>query len=65
MIEIKSLTKSFKRVVLNNINLKLEYGNIYLLKGISGSGKTTLLNIIAGLDTGYDGSCVIDGKDIK
>ena len=65
MIEIIGLNKKFNVDILKNINLKLECGNIYILKGISGSGKTTLLNILTGLDKNYEGSCLINGKELK
>lgn len=64
-MEIKKLSKKFDKVLFENLNLKLEDGKIYLLKGISGCGKTTLLNIIANLDSDYDGECLYDGKDLK
>ena len=65
MIEIIGLNKKFNVDILKNINLKLECGNIYILKGISGSGKTTLLNILTGLDKNYEGSCLINGQELK
>ena len=34
--------------VLNGVNLRLEAGNVYTLKGGNGSGKTTLFNMISG-----------------
>lgn len=50
-IVIKDVSKSFgKKVVLNNINLTVESGQIYGLIGPSGSGKTTLVKIIVGMD---------------
>ena len=49
MLELGNIYKSFGDVlVLNGINLCLEKGAIYTLKGGNGSGKTTLLNIISG-----------------
>lgn len=65
MIELKNVSKSFNTKVIDNVNIKLYYGNIYLLKGISGSGKTTLLNLISGLDKEYEGSILVDGKELK
>lgn len=42
--------------ILNNINLKIESGELIALVGPSGSGKTTLLRIIAGLETPDEGT---------
>lgn len=56
IINIKDLTISFdSRKIIDNLNLSLKSGNIYIIQGASGSGKTTLLNAIAGYidkDTG-------------
>ncbi len=50
-IVINDVSKSFgKKIVLNNINLSVEPGQIYGLIGPSGSGKTTLVKIIVGMD---------------
>ena len=49
MLELKNIHKSFGDVrVLNGVNLRLEKGFVYTLKGGNGSGKTTLINIISG-----------------
>jgi ABC-type multidrug transport system ATPase subunit len=49
MLELKNVCKSFGDVrVLNGVNLSLEKGFVYALKGGNGSGKTTLINIISG-----------------
>ena len=56
-IEIHNAKKTIRnKVILNNINLDLEKGNIYGLIGHNGSGKTMLLRAISGLitlDSGY------------
>ena len=50
LIEVTELTKSIKgKVVLSNINLKIEKGKIYGFSGPNGSGKTMLLRALAGI----------------
>lgn len=68
-IETKNLTKIYKMgdtsvYALDNINLKIEKGQIVCLLGTSGSGKSTLLNILAGLDKPTNGEVLIGGIDI-
>ncbi|MDR2408257.1 MAG: ATP-binding cassette domain-containing protein [Bacteroidales bacterium] len=49
MLVVNDVYKSFGDVhVLKGVNLHIEEGNVYTLKGSSGSGKTTLFNIISG-----------------
>ncbi|WP_034439505.1 ABC transporter ATP-binding protein [Clostridium ihumii] len=62
-IEVKSLTKVIaKNTILNNINLKMEQGKIYGLKGKNGSGKTMLMRAICGLILPTEGEIVINGE---
>ena len=65
MIELVGIHKKYDRVVLNNVNLTLNKGNIYVIKGISGSGKTTLFNILSFLDTDYSGDYLWNGQNVK
>ena len=47
MIEIKNLSKKFgEQQVLDNINLKIEKGKVFVIIGPSGTGKSTLLRCI-------------------
>ena len=64
MIEIKNVCKSFKdKVVLNNINLKIEDGKVLGLCGINGAGKSTLLRIIAGVYRSDEGEVLVDNEN--
>lgn len=65
MLELKHIKKSYDGVtILNDINLKIEDGEIVSILGPSGCGKTTLLNLILGLIGADDGSIVFNGEDI-
>jgi ABC-type nitrate/sulfonate/bicarbonate transport system ATPase subunit len=46
-------------LAIANLNLSLKAGEFACLVGPSGCGKTTLLNIIAGLDSDYEGDILI------
>lgn len=63
-IEITNVNKTFNSFkALDNINLKINTGELVALLGPSGSGKTTLLRIIAGLEYSDKGSIIFDGED--
>lgn len=70
IIAIEHLTKSFKKasaqnlLVLEDVNFKLQEGEIVALLGKSGSGKSTLLRIIAGLVAPSGGSVTYRGKPV-
>jgi len=65
MLELKDIRKSFGDIrVLNGVNLRLDVGFVYTLKGGNGSGKTTLINIISGFLRPNKGSVELRGKKI-
>ena len=65
MLKLRDIYKSFGDVeVLNGVNLHLEKGFVYTLKGGNGSGKTTLINIISGFLPPTKGIVEFKGKKI-
>ncbi|MGN7399170.1 ABC transporter ATP-binding protein [Cytobacillus praedii] len=66
MLKLQNISKQFdQKVVLENINLEINTGEIVSLLGPSGSGKTTLLNIILGLTKMDEGKIIFNGMDVS
>lgn len=62
LLEIKNLKKSFNdNVVLKDISLSVERGEVLAIIGPSGSGKSTLLRCITGLEQEDSGVIKFDG----
>lgn len=65
LLEMKSITKTFPGVkALDNVNLRVEEGEIHALVGENGAGKSTLMNVLSGIYPygTYDGDIVYNGK---
>lgn len=52
------------RVVLDNVDLTIEHGQVVALVGPNGSGKTTLISLLLRFYPPTSGSICIDGRDI-
>ena len=62
-IEIEHVSKKIKdALVLDDVCMTLESGNIYGLQGVNGSGKTMLMRAVSGLMYTTSGTIKIDGK---
>ena len=65
ILRVENVDKSFNdNLVLKDINIKLNKGELVSLVGVSGSGKTTLFNIIAGLLAPDEGKVYLKGEDV-
>jgi multiple sugar transport system ATP-binding protein len=65
-LTIKNLSKKFdSKVILEDVNLVVEDGELAVLLGPSGCGKSTLLRCIAGLERPDEGSIFIDDELIN
>jgi len=63
MIQITDLTKSYgKNTIIENINLRINDGQVYCLLGKNGAGKTTLINCILDLIKPEKGNIQLSGK---
>jgi ABC-type lipoprotein export system ATPase subunit len=70
MIRLRGVRKSYTtnkvvNEVLRGVDLDIEAGEFVAIVGRSGSGKTTLLNIIGALDSQYEGSVMVGGKELR
>jgi putative ABC transport system ATP-binding protein len=59
------ITNKVVNEVLKGVDLDIENGEFVAIVGRSGSGKTTMLNLIGALDSDYEGSVAVDGKELR
>lgn len=66
MIEFKQVSKAFDgKTVIDNLDLTIQKGEIFVLVGPSGSGKTTTLKMINALSEPTEGDIYFKEKRIK
>lgn len=69
-INIKNLTKTYRegqelRLVLQDLSLQFNKGEVIVILGKSGSGKSTLLNLLSGIDQPDAGEIHINGHNLS
>lgn len=70
MIEFKNISKTFETDdgpvrAVQNVNLKINDGEVFGIVGFSGAGKSTLVRMLNGLETPTSGEVIINGKKIN
>lgn len=68
MLELKNISFSYKKndkLILDQLSLKINQGEIVSLIGPTGVGKTTLINIIAGYLRPDSGEILVQGKRVS
>ncbi len=65
ILEMKNITKLFPGVkALDNVNFKVEEGEIHFLVGENGAGKSTLMKVLSGVypKGNYTGEIILNGE---
>lgn len=66
VLEIKNLVKKIDgHIILDDLNLNVQEGEVVVILGPSGCGKSTLLRCINGLEEIQSGSISVQGKEIS
>ncbi len=64
IIKAENITVSYgDATILENVNMSVDEGQIFVIVGGSGSGKSTLLRQLIGLETPNEGAVYIDGEN--
>lgn len=67
-IELKNVSFAYPgtdRMVLKNLNLKIEANDSIVLVGLNGAGKTTLIKLLTRLYDPTEGQILLDGHDLR
>jgi ABC-2 type transport system ATP-binding protein len=65
MLKIKDLSKSFnKKNIFSNVDLELEFGNIYGFVGANGSGKSVFFKTVCGFLKADSGTITLHDKEV-
>lgn len=66
VLELEKITKIFPKVIANqDVDLKLEQGEVHALLGENGAGKSTLMNCLYGLYRQDGGKIIVRGEEVE
>ena len=66
IVSFENVSLSYgNRIILENINFKINQGQIFGMLGPNGVGKSTIFNLIIGLIKPDSGTIKIDNRDVK
>ncbi len=64
-LNVENISKTIKgKIILENISLSMESGNVYGFVGRNGCGKTMLFRAVSGLINVDEGKVVLDGMEL-
>lgn len=67
-LEFRNVTFHYpgtSREILRNLSFKIEKGVHYAIVGRNGEGKTTIMKLLTGLYGDYEGSILINGRELR
>ncbi len=65
LLSAEHITQGYgEKIILEDINLVLNRGEIVSLLGVSGTGKTTLFHVLSGLTKPREGRVLLNGEDV-
>ncbi len=66
VLEVQNIHKSFgENIILDDVSLAIEKGQLALLSGDNGAGKSTLFNIVTGFLSADKGQVFLSGKEVS
>ena len=66
IIEFENVSLAYgNRLILDNINFKINEGQIFGMLGPNGVGKSTIFNLITGLISPKNGKIKINGEEVN
>lgn len=66
LLELNKISKAFPGVLaLDDVHLRVGYGEVHALMGENGAGKSTLMKVLTGIYKKDSGQIIFDGKEMS